>query len=75
MVRIYEDLSQIDLRGGPTPSKALRKFAYDNSTRWTKLGMPGQWDEVKEGSFVIILGQVDDKDVLHAMRIDLRLPR
>jgi hypothetical protein len=34
-----------------------------------------QWDEVKEGSFVIILGQVDDKDVLHAMRIDLRLPR
>ncbi len=34
-----------------------------------------QQDEVKEGSFVILLGEVDDKGVLHATRIDLRLPR
>ena len=65
----------IDLRGGPAPSKASRKVAYDTSTEWTKLGKPGQMDEVKEGSFVIILGHVDEKGVLQASRIDLRLPR
>jgi len=75
VVRIYKDLSQMDISGGPAPSKAIRKVAYDNSTEWTKLGKPGQLDEVKEGSFVILLGQVDDKGVLHATRIDLRLPR
>src|SRR5712671_5831762 len=75
VVRIYKDLSQMDISGGPAPSKAIRKVAYDNSTEWTKLGKPGQQDEVKEGSFVILLGQVDDKGVLHATRIDLRLPR
>jgi hypothetical protein len=32
-------------------------------------------EEVKEGSFVIILGHVDDKGVLHATRVDLRKPR
>jgi hypothetical protein len=32
-------------------------------------------DEVKEGSFVIAVGQIDDKGVLHAKRVDLRLPR
>ncbi len=73
--RIYKDLSQMDIRGGADPSKDLRKVAYDSSTAWTKLGKPGQPDEVKEGSFVIVLGQVDDKGVLHATRIDLRLPR
>ncbi len=61
VVRIYKDLSQMDISGGPAPSKAIRKVAYDNSTEWTKLGKPGQQDEVKEGSFVILLGQVDDK--------------
>ena len=75
VVRINKDLSEMDIRGGSDPSKDLRKVAYDNSTQWTKLGKPGQQDEVKEGSFVIILGQVDDKGVLHAKRIDLRLPR
>jgi hypothetical protein len=30
-------------------------------------------NEVKEGAFVIILGHVNDKEALHATRIDLRL--
>jgi hypothetical protein len=75
VVRMYKDLSQMDISGGPAPSKALRKVAYDNSTEWTNRGKPGQQDAVKEGSFVILLGQVDDKGVLHAKRVDLRLPR
>ena len=76
VVRIYKDLSQMDIRGGVnTRSEDVRKIAYDSATEWTKLGKPGQMDEVKEGSFVIILGQIDDKGVLHAKRIDLRLPR
>jgi hypothetical protein len=76
VVRIYKDESQMDIRGGATAHAAdVRKIAYDNSTQWTKLGKPGQQDEVKEGSFVIVLGQVDDKGTLHATRIDLRLPR
>jgi hypothetical protein len=32
-------------------------------------------DEVKEGSFVIMLGHVDKSGILHATRVDLRLPR
>jgi hypothetical protein len=56
-------------------SDDLRKISFDSSTEWTKLGKPGQQDEVKEGSFVIVLGQMDDKGVLHATRIDLRLPK
>jgi len=75
VLRIYKDLSQMDIRGGPAPSKETRKVAYDSSTAWTKLGKPGQQDDVKEGSFVIVLGKVDDSGVLHATRIDLRLPR
>jgi len=76
VVRIYKDLSQLHIRGGGTgSSNDLRKVAYDSSTQWTKGGKPGQQEEVKEGSFVIILGQVDDKGVLHASRVDLRLPR
>jgi hypothetical protein len=76
VVRIYKDLSQMDIRGGTTgSSNDLRKVAYDSSTQWTKGGKPGQQEEVKEGSFVIILGQADDKGVLHASRVDLRLPR
>jgi len=76
VVRIYNDESQMDIRGGVnTRSEDLRKIAYDSSTEWTKLGKPGQRGEVKEGSFVIVLGHVDDKGVLHAKRVDLRLPR
>ncbi len=75
VIRIYKDESMMDIQGGPAPSVQSRKVAYGDSTEWTKLGKPGQQDEVKEGSFVIVLGKVDDKGVLHATRIDLRLPR
>jgi hypothetical protein len=75
VIRIYKDLSQMDIRGGAAPATDTRKIAYDSSTQWTKHGKPGQQDEVKEGSFVIVLGKVDDKGVLHATRVDLRLPR
>jgi len=74
VVRIYKDLSQMDIRDAKNIDH-LKKVAYDDSTEWTKLGKPGKQDEVKEESFVIVLGQVDDKGVLHAKRIDLRLPR
>ena len=76
VVRIYKDLSQMDIRDAKTTTaEHLKKVAYDDSTEWTKLGKPGKQDEVQEGSFVIVLGPVDDKGVLHAKRIDLRLPR
>ena len=75
VVRIDTEHSMIDINGGPSPSVSARKVAYDTSTEWTKLGKPGQMDEVKTGAFVIILGKVDKKGVLHASRVDLRLPR
>lgn len=75
VVRLNKDQSMMEIRGGSAPSKDLRKVAYDSSTHWTKQGKPGQQDEVKEGSFVILLGHVDGSGVLHATRIDLRLPR
>jgi hypothetical protein len=76
VVRIYKDQSQMDIRDAKTATtEHLKKVAYDESTEWTKLGKPGKQDDVKEESFVIVLGQVDDKGVLHAKRIDLRLPR
>jgi hypothetical protein len=66
----------MDIRGDKTTqADHLKKVAYDDSTEWTKLGKPGKQDEVKEGSFVIVLGHVDDKGVLHAKRVDLRVPR
>jgi Ni/Co efflux regulator RcnB len=75
VVRINKDESTIDIHGGSAPSNDSRKVAFDSATQWTKLGKPAQQDEVKEGAFVILLGHVDDKGVLHATRIDLRLPK
>jgi hypothetical protein len=76
VVRIYKDSSEMDIRGGiNTRAADIRKVAYDNSTQWTNQGKPGQTDQVKEGSFVIVLGKVDGKGILHATRIDLRSPR
>ncbi|HEV3511797.1 MAG TPA: hypothetical protein VGS05_08855 [Candidatus Sulfotelmatobacter sp.] len=75
VVRIDKDHSMIDIHGGPSPSKESRKVAYDSSTEWTNMGKPAQMEDVKEGSFVILLGHVDHKGVLHATRVDLRLPR
>jgi hypothetical protein len=75
VLRIDKDQSMMDIRGGQNPSNDQRKVAFDSSTEWTKLGKPAQHDEFKEASFVIVLGHVDDKGVLHATRIDLRRPR
>jgi hypothetical protein len=75
VIRFYKDKSMLEIHGGAAPSSDLRKVAYDSSTQWTKQGKPGQQDEVKEGSFVILVGHVDDSGVLHATRIDLRRPR
>jgi hypothetical protein len=76
VVRIYKDQSQMDIRDAKSASTAnLKKVAYDDKTEWTKLGKPGKQEDVKEESCVIVLGDVDDQGVLHAKRIDLRLPR
>jgi hypothetical protein len=76
IIRINKEESTIDLRGGLTNNDSdEKKIAYDSATRWTKLGKPAEQSEFKEGSFIIVLGHVDDKGVLHASRIDLRLPR
>jgi hypothetical protein len=76
IIRVNKDESTIDLRGGLTNKDSdEKKISYDSSTHWTKLGKPAEQSEFKDGSFVIVLGHVDDKGVLHATRIDLRLPR
>ena len=76
VVRIYKDNSMLDLRGGANGREEdMHKVSFDSSTEWTNGGKPGKMEEVKEGSFVIILGQVDDKGVLRATRVDLRKPR
>jgi len=76
IIRINKEESTIDLRGGLTNNdNDEKKIAYDSSTRWTKLGKLAEQSEFKDGSFIIVLGHVDDKGVLHATRVDLRLPR
>jgi hypothetical protein len=75
VVRVNKDLSTIDIHGGPHPSETQRKIMYDASTQWTNGGQPGQQEDVKTGSFIIVLGTVDGDGVLHAKRIDLRAPR
>jgi len=75
VIRVNKDSSTIDIHGGAHPSQAQRKIMYDASTEWTNGGKPGQQDDVKTGSFIIVLGKVDSDGVLHATRIDLRAPR
>ena len=76
VLQILKDQSILNIRGGGTPDATnTLKIAYDSSTQWTKQNKAGQQSEVKEGSFIIAVGQVDGKGVLHATRIDLRLPR
>jgi len=77
VLRINKDQSMLDIRGGGTPNATdTRQIAYSSSTQWTKGNKPGgDLADIKEGSFVIAVGQVDDKGVLQATRIDLRLPR
>ena len=75
VVRLNKDSSTIDIHGGAHPSEAQRKIMYDGSTQWTNGGKPGQQEDVKAGSYIIVLGTVDSDGVLHAARIDLRAPR
>jgi hypothetical protein len=75
VLQILKDQSMLNIRGGATAdANDVLKIAYDSSTQWTKQNKPGDFQsEVKEGTFVIAVGHVDDKGVLHATRIDLRL--
>ncbi|HVM74020.1 MAG TPA: hypothetical protein VMT75_00170 [Candidatus Saccharimonadales bacterium] len=77
VLRVSKDQSTIDIRGGSgANAQNTRKIAYSPSTQWTKGNKPGgDLADIKEGSFIIAVGQVDDKGVLQATRIDLRLPR
>ena len=77
VLRVSKDQSMIDIRGGAGANAAdTRKIAYSASTQWTKGNKPGgDLADVKEGSFIIAVGHVDDKGVLQATRIDLRLPK
>lgn len=77
VVRIYKEESKLDLRGGETPAAdTQRTVIFDNSTEWTNQNKPGaKLDDIKEGSFIIVVGHVDEKGALHAKRIDIRLPR
>jgi hypothetical protein len=76
IVRISKDSSTMSIRGGRSPKDNFeRTVAIDSATEWTKQGKPADQAEFKEGSFVIVQGNVDNKGLLHASRIDLRLPR
>jgi hypothetical protein len=76
IIHMLKDQSTMDIRGGATANdSAMHKVAFDSSTQWTKQSKPAEQSEFKEGEFVIVLGKIDDKGVLHASRIDLRLPR
>ena len=75
VVRVNKDSSTIDIHGGAHPSEAQRTIAYDASTEWTNGGKPGQQEDVKTGSFIIVIGTVGADGVMHATRIDLRAPR
>src|SRR6516164_1362149 len=73
--RVNTDVKIIDLHGGPTPqSNETRKIAYNDSTLWTNMGKPGKMEDVKQGSFIIVLGHIQKDGTLLATRIDLRLP-
>jgi hypothetical protein len=76
VVRIYSDSKTMDIRGGTAArSEDTRKIAYDDSTMWTNMGKAGNKEDVKEGSFVIVLGHMQKDGSLLATRIDLRKPR
>jgi Domain of unknown function (DUF5666) len=75
VVRVNNDSSTIDIHGGAAPSETQRKISYDAATQWTNGGKPGQQEDVKTGSYIIVIGTVDADGVMHATRIDLRAPR
>lgn len=76
IVRISTDKSTMSIRGGRSPKDNFERMVmFDPSTQWTKGGKDATQDEFKDGAFVIVEGNVDKKGMLHAERIDLRLPR
>ena len=76
IVRIDQDKSMLSIRGGRGGKQEFeRQVSFDPSTKWTKLGKPAEMSDFKEGSFVIVVGKTDAKGMLHADRVDLRLPR
>lgn len=76
IIHLNKDKATMQIRGGASPNATeMRNIVFDTSTEWTKQGKPADQAEFKEGEFVIVLGKIDDKGVLHASRIDLRLPR
>ena len=75
VVRVDKDNSMITIRGGPPGSTDNRQVIYDTSTVWTKVGKPLEDHDFKQDTFVIFLGSVDNKGILHATRIDERLPK
>lgn len=76
IVRINKSESTLDVRGGQkNMDQTEKRIHYDSSTQWTKQGKPAEMSEFKDGSFVIAVGNSDEKGVFHATRIDLRLPR
>ena len=76
VVRLYADTKMMDVSGGASgQSQSVRKIAYDDSTLWTNMGKDGKKEDVKEGSFIIVLGHMQKDGSLLATRIDLRKPR
>lgn len=76
VVRFYSDSKTMDIRGGTTArADETHKIAFDDSTQWTNMGKDGKKEDVKEGSFVIVLGHMQEDGSLLATRIDLRKPR
>jgi hypothetical protein len=66
----------MSIRGGRSPKENFeRTVMLSPDTQWTKGGKPADQAEFKEGSFVIVEGSLDQKGMLHADHIDLRLPR
>jgi Cu/Ag efflux protein CusF len=49
-----------------------RQVMYDDKTTFTFRNKQAKVEEVKEGRRVIVLGKVNDKNVLVASRIDVR---
>lgn len=76
IIRINKDNSSMSIRGGRSPNETFERMVMFNSaTEWTKDRKDANPAEFKEGSFVIVVGNLDKKGMLHADRIDLRLPR
>ncbi|HEU5335972.1 MAG TPA: hypothetical protein VFU27_08415 [Terriglobales bacterium] len=76
IIRISKDRSSLSIRGGRSPNETFERMVMlDSATQWTKGTKNADPSEFKEGSFVIVEGNLDKKGMLHADRVDLHLPR